>query len=224
MDMEAHNTTPAAQHLPPSRSNVLRQALRDQSRVAYHGAILTAAETIILREGFKRTKMLDVAEATGVSVGTLYNYFESKEAVLQAIMEHHYSRLEDQLKLQFESADPVEQVIELVARVYRFIEDNRELFQLYCRSELDGHDGSKTSASLSPNAVFERVGQPIAELLNQCLQSGRIRADIPLRELVWSLRTLLQALLTDWYRDSDRFSLTQRGAQLVALFFRGAGQ
>ena len=46
------------------------------------GEIVDAALSVFGRMGFSRAQMSDVAEAAGVSVGTLYNYVEGKEALL----------------------------------------------------------------------------------------------------------------------------------------------
>lgn len=209
-------------HTSQPQSSELRQVLRNHSRIAYHGAILAAAESILLRDGFRRTKMADVAEATGVSVGTLYNYFENKEAVLQAIMDQHYLRLEEQLSLSFDSDDPTKQLSQLITRVHAFIEDNRDLFQLYFGAEFDRHDSPKIAVRASPNAIMAKVSLRVRQLLEQCVCSGKIRNDIPLDFLAWSLEATLKALLSDWYRDADAFSLTERANEVVSLFFSGA--
>lgn len=44
-------------------------------------ALLRAATTVFLRQGYRRTQMADVAEELGVAKGTLYLYVESKEAL-----------------------------------------------------------------------------------------------------------------------------------------------
>ena len=46
------------------------------------GDIVAAALRVFGRSGFSRAQMADVAEEAGVSVGTLYNYVEGKEALL----------------------------------------------------------------------------------------------------------------------------------------------
>ncbi|HVT75726.1 MAG TPA: helix-turn-helix domain-containing protein [Acidimicrobiales bacterium] len=46
------------------------------------GGIVDAALEVFGRLGYSRAQMADVAEAAGVSVGTLYNYVEGKEALL----------------------------------------------------------------------------------------------------------------------------------------------
>jgi AcrR family transcriptional regulator len=48
--------------------------------------ILNAAAQLFAEQGFHRTTTKDIAQAAGVSEGTLYNYFEDKEALLFGIM------------------------------------------------------------------------------------------------------------------------------------------
>src|SRR4051812_48687558 len=45
-------------------------------------AIVDAATEVFAELGFGATQMVDAARAAGVSVGTLYNYVEGKEALL----------------------------------------------------------------------------------------------------------------------------------------------
>jgi AcrR family transcriptional regulator len=60
---------------------------RHQRRVSNRrNQILDAAATLFAERGFHRATTRDIAEAADVSEGTLYNYFESKDALLLAIM------------------------------------------------------------------------------------------------------------------------------------------
>jgi TetR/AcrR family fatty acid metabolism transcriptional regulator len=49
--------------------------------------ILDAAFTIFLEGGFKRTKMEEIARAAGYGKSTLYEYFDSKDAILSELLE-----------------------------------------------------------------------------------------------------------------------------------------
>ncbi len=49
--------------------------------------ILDAAEECFLRQGFHGTSMAEISRAAGMSVGHIYNYFNSKEAVIAAMCE-----------------------------------------------------------------------------------------------------------------------------------------
>lgn len=48
--------------------------------------ILDAATGVFAERGFHRSTIRDVARAAGVADGTIYNYFENKEALLLAIL------------------------------------------------------------------------------------------------------------------------------------------
>lgn len=58
----------------PGRS----RARRDQ--------VLTAAATCFERSGFHGASMAELAKAAGMSVGHIYHYFDSKEAIIEAIV------------------------------------------------------------------------------------------------------------------------------------------
>ncbi|HYN76069.1 MAG TPA: TetR/AcrR family transcriptional regulator [Candidatus Limnocylindria bacterium] len=48
-------------------------------------ALVSASREVFERRGFSDTRMSDLAEAAGVSHGTVYTYFASKEAVLSEV-------------------------------------------------------------------------------------------------------------------------------------------
>jgi len=52
-------------------------------------AILTATERIVREHDFERVTTNEIARLAGVSVGSLYQYFPSKEALVTALIERH---------------------------------------------------------------------------------------------------------------------------------------
>lgn len=57
-----------------------------------HG-ILTAACELFARQSYMRASIADLAEASRLSRGALYHYFQSKEAILFAILDAHVRRM-----------------------------------------------------------------------------------------------------------------------------------
>jgi AcrR family transcriptional regulator len=53
--------------------------------------LLDAAVRVFIARGFRRTQMSDIAHAAKVSQGTLYNYFESKEALFYLILDRAFT-------------------------------------------------------------------------------------------------------------------------------------
>jgi TetR/AcrR family transcriptional repressor of mexJK operon len=65
-----------------SLSNTLTRPTRDQRREA----ILLIAHDVFLEHGFEGASMSQVAARLGGSKGTLYSYFDSKEALFEALV------------------------------------------------------------------------------------------------------------------------------------------
>lgn len=66
-----------------------RQA-RSQATV---DAIFDATIQVLLAEGLQRLTTIRVAERAGVSVGTLYQYFPQKQALLFAVLQRHMEKV-----------------------------------------------------------------------------------------------------------------------------------
>lgn len=60
-------------------------------------ALLTATARVLVKEGFDRASTNRIAEAAGVSIGSLYQYFPSKEALVAALVERHVEEMSAEL-------------------------------------------------------------------------------------------------------------------------------
>lgn len=66
---------------------VARKALREDARAFKREIIIEAAIDIFYRHGYQSASVDDIAAAVSVTKAAVYYYFESKEALLQAIIE-----------------------------------------------------------------------------------------------------------------------------------------
>jgi len=55
--------------------------------------LVEATARILVREGFEKTSTNRIAEIAGVSVGSLYQYFPSKEALVAAVIARHHDEI-----------------------------------------------------------------------------------------------------------------------------------
>jgi len=83
-------------------------------------AIVDAAVALAEQGGFEGVRLRDVAEASGVALGTLYKYFRSKEDVLLFALQEEMEKLEAALAARpARGDDAVERVTDLFARATR---------------------------------------------------------------------------------------------------------
>ncbi|HEU4611836.1 MAG TPA: helix-turn-helix domain-containing protein, partial [Kofleriaceae bacterium] len=76
----------------------VRSQLRNQLRESVSVAILEAAEDLIAAKGLQGAPLAQIAKRAGVAVGTLYNYFEDRDALIRALFDMRRSTLHPQLR------------------------------------------------------------------------------------------------------------------------------
>jgi AcrR family transcriptional regulator len=87
--------------------------------------ILAASAQVLVRRGFDRFTTNEVAEVAGVSIGSLYQYFPNKEALVVALIEKHLEEMNAALTCelarvsQLPMAQAARAVIELTIRAHQ---------------------------------------------------------------------------------------------------------
>jgi AcrR family transcriptional regulator len=71
-----------------------KSATQERSRATVD-ALLSATTRVLVKEGYDRASTNKVADAAGVSIGSLYQYFPSKEALVAAVIERHIGQMMD---------------------------------------------------------------------------------------------------------------------------------
>lgn len=69
-----------------------KQPSQERSRVTVD-ALVEATARILVRESFDKASTNRIAEEAGVSIGSLYQYFPSKEALVAAVIDRHKEEL-----------------------------------------------------------------------------------------------------------------------------------
>jgi AcrR family transcriptional regulator len=70
------------------QTNPRKLASQERSRLTVD-ALLEATARVLLKEGYDRASTNKIAAAAGVSIGSLYQYFPSKEALVAAVIDRH---------------------------------------------------------------------------------------------------------------------------------------
>ena len=70
------------------QTNPRKSASQERSRSTVD-ALLEATARVLIKEGYDRASTNRIAEVAGVSIGSLYQYFPSKEALVAAVADRH---------------------------------------------------------------------------------------------------------------------------------------
>ena len=71
-----------------------KNATQERSRATVD-ALLAATARVLVKEGYDHTSTNKIAQAAGVSIGSLYQYFPTKEALVAAVIERHIGSMMD---------------------------------------------------------------------------------------------------------------------------------
>jgi AcrR family transcriptional regulator len=95
-----------------------KQASQERSRATVD-ALVEATARLLVREGFDRASTNRIAEEAGVSIGSLYQYYPSKEALVAAVIDRHNHELMQVARgaLAEAAALPLEQAVRKLVAV-----------------------------------------------------------------------------------------------------------
>ena len=82
-------------------------------------AIVDATARVLVRDGYDALSTNRVAKEAGVSVGSLYQYFPGKEALVAAVMEQYASRMQENIAARMQAAPPAATTEEVATDIIR---------------------------------------------------------------------------------------------------------
>jgi AcrR family transcriptional regulator len=134
--------------------------------LAKRTAILTAAKTIISKDGYAAAKMSDIAAEAGVAPGTLYLYFENKEALASAIGEEFFAKLFSEFGAIFQNLEDPDGIVAIVDWAARVAERDRDVLAMA---------KERVSNPQSKHEHRRRIIGELAQILSNLMSRGIIR-------------------------------------------------
>lgn len=160
-----YDTTTALRHAPKQS--------RGQRKVEH---ILRSAEALFAEVGFENATTNAIAARAGVSIGSLYQFFASKEAILSAIAERYLEQTRTALNNALDAADEtdLEGLLHTLLEIVIKLQEQRPYF-LQCLAR------SKPSPVLSDPVT--RVSEALASRVMALLEDITVERDAKLLRL-----------------------------------------
>ncbi len=138
--------------------------------------ILNVAIKEFADNGFQNTSIQQIAKKAGISVGSVYKYFENKETMFSMVVHEGMSSLEGLLiSLADSSEDILVKAEKIIRELLKYSRKNPELIKLYC--QLTTSDNSEFLNSLSQR--IEAVSASVYTVtISKAQETGDVRDDI----------------------------------------------
>lgn len=137
--------------------------------------ILFKALELFVTKGFSETKISDIAEALGISVGLLFHYYESKEALYKALVEMGSEASKRPEKIEFE--DPLEYFAKAAQALFAAAKSEpwvTQMFVLMSQARKNGIPDEIRQLALSVDQI-----RFSAEIIKKGQEKGTIREGDP---------------------------------------------
>jgi AcrR family transcriptional regulator len=204
-----------------TQTNAQRWRRRKEARPA---ELLDAALDVFFEKGFAAARLEDIAARAGVSKGTVYLYFSSKEDVFDALVRAIPQANVEQVRAL--AADPAVPADEMLGRVLRFV-------GLFLRDErmikfprlIVGEAGNFPKlAETYKREVIERGLGILSTLIERGIREGRFR-EVDARHAAYAAMAPL-LFTAIWRTTFDQFEITPLDAerfieQHIEMFLRG---
>ena len=137
--------------------------------------ILSASEKLFLEKGFEKTSTQSIMDASGISKGTIFHHFTSKEDILAAVMSRQFDKAERRLRewlAEMEGLSAREKIAAVFDRT--FDDDNASAIIMLAIEFQSPH---MIVANLQD--CVSRTAPIIAGLIREGARDGSITTDFP---------------------------------------------
>lgn len=131
--------------LPPEKA--LNKIKKDEKQALRKQQIIEAGARLIVQKGIEKTSLADISEAAGISKGSLYYYYASKNELIFDITEAHINQISENLFAIIEQSRGVASWEDLLKILYERImaADTRGRLHIYLiQQALNDNDDLKS--------------------------------------------------------------------------------
>lgn len=169
------------------------RAVTDEAKERRREVILSAAKRVFAKKGYHATTIADVAKAARISYGSVYWYFESKDALFHALMDSEEMALRRHIEAALAglpgNADDEEAFRLSVRATFEFFEADRDVVKLLFRDSLVLGDHFDRHLA----AIYEGFIGDIERTITSAQAAGRM-VDAPTRMIAFSMAAIISQL------------------------------
>jgi len=156
--------------------------------------ILNAAVRAFAKKGYHASRVSDIAEEAGVAYGLVYHYFDSKDAVLEAIFREMWGMMVAAINaMESLEESPREQLRKFCAIVLRTWRDYPDVVRVLVREVARSGDQLQREVEEIALAL-----QALQRIVARGQEQGEFRADFSPQLAAWIVYGALEEILTGW--------------------------
>ncbi len=181
--------------------------------------IINAAEEVFTQKGMDNARMEDIAEETGLSKGTLYLYFKSKDdliiAILDRLFQREFSAMEKAVQSDDSAYENVQKFVDVAKRdvkaMLRLMPIAYEFLALAFRNKYVQH---------ALREYFNRYMNILVPIIQKGIDTGEFRA-VDAREVALAAGAIFEGTILLWVYDHSQVDPIRNIETSMKLLFDG---
>ena len=170
---------------------------REREREKVRRKILDTARDLFAREGYDRVTMRAIAEGIEYSPTTIYNHFEDKEDLVEALCQEDFARLFSALTAGSIPKDPIERIRQMGRAYARFALDLPNHYRfMFMTAKMPDHE-------IKPDMPGWRSFELLLDACREAVAQGKLGGDSPeaIAQVMWASLHGATALLVTYRPD-----------------------
>lgn len=204
----------------PARKLAAREQARNARKAAYQTVVLEAAGDAFARQGVPRTRMEDLAEEAGISLGTLYSVYKGKAEIVDAL---HEARLREihsaSVEAELAQSAPLDALLAGSRAYLGYFMDRPDYLRMYLDEGSSWGVRNSMDRESRRAAVWADGVAQLAAIFERGIAAGVFEPGPPDR-LARVMLAMQQVLLADWFEDGMQASREDLMSEVEILLRR----
>ena len=178
-------------------------------RMKSRNKIINVAMELFANYGYKNTTIKKIAKEANISKGLIYNYFKSKDELLEYIIFHSFSEIDKSLSFNKDKKDPNKKLEIFIHSLFDSLRNKKTIWRLYINIML--------LPELAPKFIeiiknYNEIFKPLLIELYPNLSSQEIEIEL----IFWG--AFIDGIIYDYVIMPDNFPLDKIESKLIKKY------
>lgn len=196
---------------------MIHQSLKEKQRQEREELILQATQELLLERGYYDTSMGEIAQRVGVAKGTLYQHFESKEALMIVLFKREFHDLQVAIEriaeMQVGAQEKMSLMIDTLC--YHLAEKHPLFFIIRNAADLDAEIHQEVKE------YFNAMRAQISVILEEGKVEGIFNAALPTEVMLEALFGIIVSRLFKNFHQGLQVKYEDLVGHLKCMYFHG---
>ena len=189
-------------------------SLRDKKKIETKNNIFEVTGRLFKEKGYDNTTVDEITKEAGIGKGTFFNYFPTKEALLQDFVKQKeelvFDLVKDQLTRNISTKEKIKKILVLVAKSN---EKDRELTKLFVFEHLK-HYGHEERRSTSLNHLIQ-------VMFEKGEKTEEFKISLDFKMAAGNISAIYFYSLMEWLWSKNEYSLSDDISKKIDMIFEG---